>query len=134
VKNIEVTMPEPWQWQAIVWVVDNGTMTSHEDLVANTISFNNNGNGHGTHTAWSVWASTDNGIGVPAISYNFARVAAAWWGLSTNNTKTRTDRARDQWAIAVNWSWGCQDSLGAWKGEREDRITQRSDLLFFISA
>lgn len=64
-------------------IADNAFENQHQDLEANIVqaydvanwdsNTNPPGGGwwfHGTHVAWSVWANTNNNIGVPAISYN----------------------------------------------------------------
>jgi len=144
INNIEWKMKNPWEATTIVWVVDDGGIQtkSHVDLQKNTIrspSMSTISNHfHWTHVIGTVASDTNNWIGVPAISYNFIKVAVGWtdfqWGGQLSNLKTQSDRAIDKWAIAISWSRGCIDTKQEAEASRWDWIRQRTDTLFIIAA
>lgn len=72
----DVTFGDP---AVVVAVIDTGTQLNHEDLVNKLVAgfdFSDNDNdpsdyqGHGTHTAGIVGASTNNGVGVVGVGFN----------------------------------------------------------------
>src|SRR5579862_1492614 len=78
-----ISAPEAWAITkgsptVLVAVLDTGADFTHQDLVGQIVDSHNfvgsgpatDGNGHGTHTAGTVAAKTDNGIGVASLGYN----------------------------------------------------------------
>jgi len=100
-----------------VAVVDDG-FANHPDLANNVIDAKNvswwwsayNGCLHGTHTAWSVSAITDNGQWVPAISHNIDLM------LVTTSSGCRTLPAAYQWVsyASRNGADVVSMSFGGW--------------------
>ena len=77
----EIEVPEAWeaienynQWHVVVGLIE--WVNSHPDLPG-WFAWSSD---HGTHTAGSIAAITNNGIGVPAISNNNATLLVSPWG------------------------------------------------------
>lgn len=132
-----------------VWIADNAFENQHQDLTNNVIqaydvanSDNNTnppGGGwwfHGTHVAGSVWATTNNNLGVPAISYNSVNMI-----LAKANADRAWDRAISHWPQAVQrlashgaeiismsfgWPW--------WQATRANIMSSYPNILFISAA
>ncbi len=112
-----------------VAVVDSGIDYNHVDLPVNVFKgkdFVNNDddpmddNGHGTHVAGTIGATTDNGIGVSGINWNVELMAVKVMNASgkgnTVGIVNGVKYAIDNGAKVINLSLGGSGSCSAWDG------------------
>ncbi len=102
----------------LVAVIDTGTQPDHPDLQANVVAgwdfFDNDNdpsdaNGHGTHTAGTIAAVTNNGVGVAGVCPNCQIMPLRFlgpYGGSTSDAIDALDYAVARGATVSNNSWG----------------------------
>jgi len=123
-QRADIDMPEAWATpgvalaSTVVAVIDTGTQSSHPDLVANMVpgwDFFDDDNtpddseGHGTHTAGTVAAVTDNGIGVAGVCPKCQIMPLRFLGPNGGSTSDAIDAHNYAVAMGVkvsNNSWG----------------------------